>query len=236
VVESDGSVVAYGALDFSPDLHRAQLVGPIVHPAHRHRGCAKLLIESLIDQARLAKQQEIRATVGGMNQAARVLLEGSGFKTLACNTVLRIARPESFGELHMDAVTVRRADYDDSEEVHEFVRKLVPRNAKQTRSLLKTSEYIVLLAYKRKQVIGFAEVDLRQPGNAMLEHLDGPPNMLHVGLGNLLLWESVRHAFENAGVEHFEMVAVGNDPKMLTAYTNAGFEQRHDLVVYELKL
>jgi len=236
VVESDGHVIAYGALDFSEDLHRAQLVGPIVHPAHRHRGCAQLLINSLVEQARLADQEEIRATVGGMNQAGRVLLEKAGFKTLACNTLLRITRPESFGEVHMDGVTVRRATYDDWEEVHEFVRKLVPRNAKQTRSLLKTSEYIVLVATRRGHAVGFAEVDLRQRPNALLEHLDGPPNMLHVGLGNLLLWESVRAAFEDPAVEFFELVAVGNDPKMLTAYTNVGFEQCHDLVVYELKL
>jgi len=236
VVETDGVVVAYGALDFSEDLHRAQMVGPIVHPAHRHRGCAQMLLNSLIEQGRLANQTEIRATVGGMNQAARVLLEHAGFKTIACNSLLRIARPEVFGEVHMDGVSVRRATYDDWEDVHEFVRRLVPRKAKQTRSVLKTSEYIVLLAEKRGQVVGFAEVDLRQTGIAQLEHLDGPPNMLHVGLGNLLLWECVRTAFENPAVQYFDLVAVGNDPKMLTAYTNAGFELRHDLVLYELKL
>lgn len=236
VVEVDGAVVGYGALDFSEDLHRAQLVGPIVHPAHRHKGCAQKLLSSLVEQGKLAGQEELRATVGGMNQAGRVLLEAAGFKTLACNSLLRIARPESFGDVHMDGVTVRRATYDDSEVVHEFVRRLVPRNAKQTRSVLKTSEYIVLLAEKRKQIVGFAEVDLRQPGVALLEHLDGPPNMLHVGLGNLLLWESVRSAFENPEVEFFDLVAVGNDPKMLTAYANVGFELLHDLVVYEMKL
>jgi len=236
VIEVDGTVVGFGALDFSDDLHRAQLVGPIVHPAHRHKGCARKLLASLVDQARLARQHEIRATVGGMNQTGRVLLEKAGFKTLACNSLLRIARPKSFGDVQMDGVTVRRATYDDAHDVHEFVRRLVPRNAKQTRSVLKTSEYIVLLAEKRKQIVGFAEVDLRQPGIALLEHLDGPPNMLHVGLGNLLLWESVRTAFENPEVEFFDLVAVGNDPKMLTAYANVGFELLHDLVVYELKL
>ena len=236
VAEVDGTIVGFGALDFSEDLHRAQLVGPIVHPAHRHKGYAQQLLKSLVEQARLAHQEEIRATVGGMNQAGRVLLEASGFKTLACNSLLRIKRPDSFGDVHMDGVSVRRATYDDWEQVHEFVRRLVPRNAKQTRSVLKTSEYIVLLAEKRKQIVGFSEVDLRQPGVALLEHLDGPPNMLHVGLGNLLLWESVRSAFENPEVESFDLVAVGNDPKMLTAYANVGFELLHDLVVYELKL
>ena len=57
-----------------------------------------------------------------------------------------------------------------------------------------------------------------------------------VGLGNLLLWESVRAAFENEGVECFDLVAVGNDPKMLAAYQGVGFELLHDLVVYEIKL
>jgi N-acetylglutamate synthase-like GNAT family acetyltransferase len=236
VIDGEEGVVAYGALDYSDDLHRAQLVGPIVHPAHRRRGCARVLVEGLIAQARVAKQTELRATVGGMNQAARVMLENCGFKTLACNTLLRIDRPASFGEVHMDGVSIRRATYDDGEIVHEFVRKLVPRSPKQTRSLLKTSEYIVLLAARRGSTVGFAEVDLRQPGIASLEHLDGPPNMLHKGLGNLLLFESVRAAFENPAVQHFDLVTVGNDPRVLTAYIDAGFEQRHDLLVYELKL
>jgi N-acetylglutamate synthase-like GNAT family acetyltransferase len=236
VVDSDGSIVAYGAIDYSDDLKRAQLVGPIVHPAHRHKGHGRLLLEELLKQARSAKQKELRATVGGMNQAGRALLDGAGFKPLACNTVLRIGKPESFGELHLEGVEVRQALNDDWTDVHEFVRKLVPRTEKQTRSLLKTSEYFVLLANQRSRVIGFAEVDMRHGDVATLEHLDGPPNMLHKGLGNLLLWESVRTAFQHPHVEFFDFVVVGNDPKVLGRYMEAGFERRHDLIVFELKL
>jgi len=236
VVDGEDGVIAYGALDYSEDLHRAHFVGPIVHPGHRHKGFGRLVVQSLLDQARAGKQREVRATVGGMNQGGRALLEKSGFKLLACNSLLRIARPETFGELHLDGTEVRRATYDDWEELHEFVRKLVPRNGKQTRSLLKTNQYIVLLAYRRKQIIGFAEVDLRQAGLAVLEHLDGPPNMLHKGLGNLLLSESIRCAFESPEIEAFELVAVGNEPTMLANYEAAGFERLHELLVYELKL
>ncbi|MHC4938433.1 MAG: GNAT family N-acetyltransferase [Planctomycetota bacterium] len=236
VLETEAGLVAYGALDYSEDLKRAQLLGPIVHPAHRHKGFGRLLLEDLMAQAREAKQKELRATVGGMNQAGRALLEGAGFKSLACNTVLRLGRPERYGELHLEGVTVRQATYDDWEDVHEFIRKLVPRTEKQTRSVLKTSEYIVLLADQRRRVIGFAEVDRRQGNVATLEHLDGPPNMLHKGLGNLLLWESVRTAFQDPDVEHFDFVVVGNDPKILNRYKDAGFERRHDLIVYEARL
>jgi len=236
VVDGEGGVISYGALDYSEDLHRAQLVGPIVHPGHRHKGHGRVVLDSLIEQARIGKQKEIRATLGGMNQGGRALLEKAGFKLLACNTLLRIARPTEFTQLHLDGTEVRQATYDDWEELHEFVRKLVPRNGKQTRSLLKTSEYIALLAYRRKQIVGFAEVDLRQTGLAILEHLDGPPNMLHKGLGNLLLSESVRAAFAHPDVESFELVAVGNDPNMLANYEMAGFERLHELLVYELKL
>jgi predicted N-acetyltransferase YhbS len=171
-----------------------------------------------------------------MNQAGRALLESAGFKTLACNTVLRLGRPERYGELHLEGVDIRQATYDDWEDVHEFVRKLVPRTEKQTRSVLKTSEYLVLLANQRRRVIGFAEVDLRQGNVATLEHLDGPPNMLHKGLGNLLLWESVRAAFESSETEFFDFVVVGNDPKILSRYMDAGFERRHDQIVFEAKL
>ncbi|MHC4448554.1 MAG: GNAT family N-acetyltransferase [Planctomycetota bacterium] len=236
VVESAAGLVAYGALDFSDDLKRAQLLGPIVHPAHRHKGFGRLLIEDLMEQARRAKQKRLRATVGGMNQAGRALLGSAGFKTLACNTVLRLGRPDRYGELHLEGVDVRQATYDDWEDVHEFVRKLVPRTEKQTRSVLKTSEYLVLLANQRRRVIGFAEVDLRQGNVATLEHLDGPPNMLHKGLGNLMLWESVRTAFQNPEVEFFDFVVVGNDSKVLSRYMDAGFERRHDLIVFEAKL
>ncbi|MHC4849944.1 MAG: GNAT family N-acetyltransferase [Planctomycetota bacterium] len=236
VVESDAGLVAYGALDFSEDLKRAQLLGPIVHPAHRHKGFGRMLIDDLMEQARGAKQKTLRATVGGMNQAGRALLESAGFKTLACNTVLRLGRPERYGELHLEGVDIRQATYDDWEDVHEFVRKLVPRTEKQTRSVLKTSEYLVLLANQRRRVIGFAEVDLRQGNVATLEHLDGPPNMLHKGLGNLLLWESVRAAFESSETEFFDFVVVGNDPKILSRYMDAGFERRHDQIVFEAKL
>jgi len=236
VVVTDAGLVAYGAVDYSDDLKRAQLLGPIVHPAHRHKGYGRLLLGDLIAQARVARQKELRATVGGMNQAARALLQGAGFETLACNTVLRIGRPERFGELHLEGVDVRQATYDDWEDVHEFIRKLVPRTEKQTRSVLKTSEYIVLLAYQRRRVIGFAEVDLRQGNVANLEHLDGPPNMLHKGLGNLMVWEAVRTAFQNPQIESFDFVVVGNDPKILSRYMEAGFERRHDLIVFETKL
>jgi len=236
VVETDAGLVAYGAVDYSDDLKRAQLLGPIVHPAHRHKGFGKLLLEDLLEQAREAKQKEVRGTVGGMNQAGRALLESHGFQTLACNTVMRLGRPEKYGELHLEGVDVRQATYDDWADVHDFIRKLVPRTEKQTRSVLKTSEYIVLLAYQRRRVIGFAEVDLRQGNVATLEHLDGPPNMLHKGLGNLMLWESVRTAFQHDHIEFFDFVVVGNDPKIVGRYMDAGFETRHDLIVFETKL
>ncbi|MEM8884201.1 MAG: GNAT family N-acetyltransferase [Planctomycetota bacterium] len=236
VIDADGTVVAYGAVDYSDDLKRAQLVGPMVHPVHRHRGYGRLLIDDLVQQARDARQKELRATVGGMNQAARALLEAAGFKTIACNSVLRLGRPESFGNLHLEGIKVRQATYDDWEDAHEFVRKLVPRTEKQTRSVLKTSEYIMLLAYQRRLIIGFAEVDVRSGDVATLEHLDGPPNLLHKGLGNLLLWESVRAAFERPEVEFFDFVVVGNDPTVLSRYVDAGFERKHDLVIYELAL
>jgi ribosomal protein S18 acetylase RimI-like enzyme len=236
VLESESGLIGYAALDFSDDLTRAAVVGPILHPAHRHKGYGRLLLEEVIDQARVANQKGIRATVGGMNQAARALLKSTGFSSVACNTVLRIRRPDTFGEFHMDGVEVVQAVYDDSDDVHEFVRKLVPRAPKQTRSLLKTDEYLILLAKQRNRVIGFAEVDLRQGTTATLEHLDGPPNLLHQGLGNLLLWESVRTAFRTKSIESFEFVVVGNDPETLLGYLEAGFERCHDLVIYELDL
>lgn len=236
ILESESGLIGYGALDFSDDLTRASVVGPIVHPAHRHKGYGRRLLEEIIDQARVADQKEVRATVGGMNQAGRALLKSAGFSSVACNTVLRIRRPETFGELSMDGVEVVQAVYEDADDVHEFIRKLVPRAPKQTRSLLKTNEYVILLAKQRNRVIGFVEVDLRQGALATLEHLDGPPNMLHQGLGNLLLWEAVRSAFNASAVESFEFVVVGNDPATMLPYLEAGFERCHDLVVYELVL
>ncbi|MFQ5578518.1 MAG: GNAT family N-acetyltransferase, partial [Anaerolineae bacterium] len=42
-VEGEG-IVGYGALDFSPAMRQAQLVGPVVHPEHRRRGHGRALL------------------------------------------------------------------------------------------------------------------------------------------------------------------------------------------------
>ena len=68
VVLQGDEIVGYGALDFSPDLRRAHLIGPVIHPGHRRAGLGRELLASLQSQARTAHQKYIRAAVGAMNR------------------------------------------------------------------------------------------------------------------------------------------------------------------------
>ena len=70
----------------------------------------------------------------------------------------------------MDNVTIRRVLYDDANEVVAYTEKLVPRRPKQVRSLLKTDDYAILLAYRKGKLSAFTELDMRYGDVATVEH------------------------------------------------------------------
>lgn len=236
VAEDGGKPVGYGAVDWSPDLRRAQLVGPVVHPSHRRRGLGTRLLADLSDQARQAHQKYLRAMVGSLNRAARAFLEQAGFKQQERHTCLRLERHARRASFSMDGVELRRAMYDDADEVFRFTQRLVPRTAKQVRSLLKTDSYSIVMAYKEGKPVGYVEVDMRHGSRATLEHLDGQPSLIHKGLGSVLLADAMRTAFERDGVSTLDLLVSGTDEERLQDYRRAGFHVSHELIAYEAKL
>jgi len=229
-------LVGYGAVDWSPDLRRAQLIGPLVHPSHRRKGLGTRLLADLSDQARRAHQKYLRAMVGSLNSAGRAFLEQAGFKQQERHTCLRIGRPDRRAEITLDGVELRRAFYDDAEEVFRFTQRLVPRTAKQVRSLLKTDSYSIVMAWKEGKPVGYVEVDLRRGDRATLEHLDGQPSLIHKGLGSVLLAEAIRIAFDREGVGSLDLLVSGADEERLQDYRRSGFHLRHELIAFEAKI
>lgn len=236
VVLQGDEIVGYGALDFSPDLRRAHLIGPVIHPGHRRAGLGRELLASLQSQARTAHQKYIRAAVGAMNRGGQAFLASTGFKQQERHTCLSLQRPERFVTLEMDGITLRRALYEDAEEVYRFTQRLVPRTYKQVKSLLRTDAYSITLAHRQGKPVGYVEVDMRRGERASLEHLDGQPSLIHKGLGNLLLADAIREAFDAERVEHLDLLVSGADRARLEAYAKAGFHIRHELISYEAKL
>ena len=80
VATADEVVVGYGALDCSPEMKTASLVGPVVHPANRRQGHGRNLLRDLIQQARAADQRFVTTLIGSDNGAAEALLKAEGFR------------------------------------------------------------------------------------------------------------------------------------------------------------
>jgi len=72
---ADGEVVGWGAVDFSPAMKRALLVGPVVHPAQRTKGHGRNLMQVLLQNARDAHQKHVRVAVGVRQRIHVFLLE-----------------------------------------------------------------------------------------------------------------------------------------------------------------
>ena len=230
------AVVGFGALDYSSEMKRAHLVGPVVHPAHRTKGHGRALLDFLLDQARAARQRHVRTMVGARNKAAQALLKAAGFRARDRHTCLRLARTPRFPDIELDGIEIRRVDAELADTYFDFTRKFVPRQPAQTRSLLKTDSYCAILAFKKGKPVGCVEVDLRNGPIASVENLDAPPSLLHKGLGNALLSEAVRAAFERDEVQAIDLLMSGTDRERLDALAERGFEVRHELVGYELRL
>lgn len=236
VAVEDGEVVGCGALDCSAEMKTAQLVGPLVHPAHRRRGHGTRLLHDLLQQARSADQKHVRTMVGADNGAAAALLSANGFRRKKTYASLMIDRPAHFPELAMDTITIRRVSYDDANEVVAFTEKIIPRRAKQVRSLLKTDDYAILLAYRKGKLSAVAELDMRYGEVATVEQIDGNGSLLRKGLGNLLLARLMPIAFANARIHRFELLIAGTDRAQLEAYDKAGFKAAGELHGYEIKV
>ena len=232
----DDLVVGYGALDVSPEMRRARLVGPVVHPAHRRSGHGARLLAALLEQARASRQRTVGVAIGRDNGAAEALLAAHGFRLKKIQTCLRLDKPLRIPELEMDGVRVQRIGPDDAHGLFAFTRKLVPRTAKQVRSLLKSDDYAALLAYRGDEVVGFGELDMRYGRVAAVEEVDGVPALIRKGLGNVLLARLMGIAF-SGGAEALELV-VAEDPsdKRVRGYVAAGFEIRAELAGYEIRL
>ncbi|MHC4549975.1 MAG: GNAT family N-acetyltransferase [Planctomycetota bacterium] len=231
-----GEVVGWGAIDYSPALRRALLVGPVVHPAHRTKGHGRRLLRRLMDDAREAHQKSLRVCVGTHNGAGQALLKADGFTQAERNTCLRLARPSSVPELEMEGIRIERVDSEHGDTYFDFTRKLIPRQRRQVRALLKAEHYAAFLAYKRGKPVGCIEVDMRYGDTAVVENVDAPPSLLSRGLGNTLLAEAVREAFANQHIQALTFLMSGTDRARLEALAQQGFQVSHELVAFELRL
>lgn len=236
VAVDEGVIVGCAALDYSPALKRAVLVGPVVHPAHRRRGFGRSLLADLIAQAKAHGQKAVRACVADPNAAAQTLLEGQRFRQQERHTCLRLERPGRCAQLTVAGISIRRAWADDAPEVHRFLERMVPRTERRTRSLLKTNTYAALLAFQGKTVVAVAEVDMRHGGTATVENLEGKPSLLHKGLANALMAEAVRVAFEREDITGLEFLLAGTDRKRIETFVQAGFQVRDEFLAYERKV
>jgi len=229
-------IVGYGALDFSPQLRRALIVGPIVHPAHRRKGHGQALLQELLDQARSVRQRHVRILVGARNGAAEALLRANGFRRKERHTCLRLTRPERLPCIKLGRIAIERVGPESADLYFEFTRKFVPRQPRQTRSLLKADTYTAILAYRDGKPVGCVEVDTRYGPVACVETLEAPPSLLHKGLGNALLSEAIKAAFENPSVTALDLVMAGADRERIEVLVKNGFLVRHELLAYELRL
>ncbi len=236
IAVSGVAVAGYGALDYSSEMRRAHLIGPVVHPDQRRKGFGRALLNDLTDQARVARQRYVRTAVGARNRGAQALLKKAGFKRKETHTCLRLARPESIPTIAVDNVEIRRVESELDDLYFDFTRKLVPRQPKQMRSLLKSDAYVVILAFKNDKPVGCVEVDLRNGSVASVENLDAPPSLLHRGLGNALLVEAMAAAFERDNVDVLDLVVSGTDRSRLEGLQSAGFQVRHEVIGYELRV
>lgn len=232
-----GKIAGYGAVDLSKELRRAQLVGPIVHPDFRRRGHGTELLKQMVAQARGYGQKSVRGAVGAQNAAGNALLRKAGFSERARHACLRLGRPERFADIPVEGIRVKRGNYDHAGEAHDFIRRFVPRTEKQTRSLLKSNDYLVVLAQRGKgAIVGMAEVDLRWGDIATVENLEAEPELLASGLGMALLCEAIRAAFERKKTTFLDLVVEAPTPEQLKSYEEAGFTKRYDVVEYVLSL
>jgi len=229
-------VVGYGALDYSPEMRRALLIGPVVDLAHRNKGYGLALLDELVDHARVARQKYVRVAIGEDNAAAETLLRRAGFRRRDTHTCVRLKRPKALPKFDVPDVKVTRVEPEDDTLYYGFTCKFVPRIKRQTRSLLKSDDYIAILAHKRDRPVGCVEVDLRFGDVASIENLDAPPSLLHKGLGNALVGEAMRAAFERESVTAIDLLLAGEDDQRVEAMKAMGFEVRHKLVAHELRL
>jgi N-acetylglutamate synthase-like GNAT family acetyltransferase len=236
VIEDQGLVVGYGAIDYSPDMRRAQLVGPVVHPAHRRKGHGGTILEALLQQAREAKQKYVRGAIGADNGAGRAQLEGRGFKQRERLTCFRMGRPTRTPASDVEGVRLERVDADGADAYFEYSSRALPRGAKQTRSLLKNEDYVVVQAFQGDNRVGCVELDLRLPGVAVIETIEALPSLLHRGLGTGLLAEAVRLAFEGDATDHLEFLVPAGDRTQLEELTGCGLGVHHEILGYEAKL
>ncbi|MCZ6787487.1 MAG: GNAT family N-acetyltransferase [Planctomycetota bacterium] len=226
-------LVGYGAVDFARGQKVAMLVGPIVHPAHRRKGHGKMLFDDLLGQAKTAKQKRICACIGAENGGGRAFARAMGFKQKETHTVLRISLPFDAVRPEVKNVRVRRANYDHAALIHEYCRGFIPRNEKQTRSLLKTGGYAILMAEDNTKMVGLGELDMRYGDTATVEFLDGKSSLINKGLGNLILAEMIETASNQRGVENIDLLVKGTDAKRIEAYEKIGFELRYEALLFE---
>jgi len=232
-----GEVVGWGAVDFSPSMKRAALVGPVVHPAHRTKRHGRNLIQAMVQNARDAHQKHVRVCLGAHNGAGQALLRAEGFRASERHTCLRLPRPAEVPVLEeMPGIRVERVDADHAKTYFDFTCKFVPRQPRQVGALLKAEEYAAFLAYKSGRPVACVEVDMRYGEVATVENVDGPPSLLHRGLGNLLLAEAARHAFGSDRIQAVELLMPGTDRARHDQMRERGFQVQHELVAFELRI
>ena len=232
-----GEVVGCGAVDYSPAMKRALLVGPVVHPAQRTKGHGRNLVQALVQNAREAHQKHVRACVGAHNGAGQALLRAEGFRASGRHTCLRLTRPPQIPALEeLPGLRIERVDPEDGDDYFRFTCRLVPRQPRQVGALLKAEEYAAFLAYKGDRPVACVEVDMRWGETATVENVDGPPSLLHRGLGNRLLAEATHVAFSNDRIQAVELLMPGTERARHDQMRARGFEVAHELVTFELRI
>jgi len=232
-----GEVVGWGAVDFSPAMKRALLVGPVVHPAQRRKGHGRNLVQAVVQNARDAHQKHIRVCVGAHNGAGQALLRAEGFRASERHTCLRLPRPPQVpAPDEVQGIRIERVDAEHDDTYFDFTCRFVPRQPRQVGALLKADEYAAFLAYRGGRPVACVEVDMRFGEIATVENVDGPPSLLHRGLGNLLLAEAVHVAFRNDRIQAVELLMPGTERARHDQMRKRGFQVQHELVVFEQRI
>jgi len=236
VAVAGGHVVGMGVVDAAPGLAEGILVGPVVHPAHRRHGHGAAMLEDLLAGAREAEVRRLRATVGERNAAARAFLERAGFALTARHARLRLARPGRLGTLPLEGIAIDRVAPDDAAAYAEFASAFVPRSPRLTEALVKSSDYIVLLATTEGEPVGCCEVDIRFGDAGSVEYLHAPAELIEQGLGPALLLESARRAFEGEDVRTLDLLVPADGPAGIEELARLGFTQQGEMHVFERSL
>ena len=127
VMEEQRRVIGFGGVELPRGFDHGELFGPLVAAAARGRGIGANLLEAAIERSRLGGVASLLGAAGVRNAAARILLEGHGFRPRGGpQAAFRLAPGDHRPVEDAAPVDVRTADPGDLEAAVGLYRECFP--------------------------------------------------------------------------------------------------------------